>query len=153
MKESKAWIILASKNDDSINNFLVEFITTSNLSLFPWFCKHYILSLGQMSTVIFKNNVSSSKYLASWRKETGLFQISTFVSAYKAGWKCVSLPAMARPPTDTVIIKKDFLRNHKLSKKKQLFLFRTLLSLLKAKKTTGNLMRITNRSKSNSKGR
>lgn len=69
MEKSEGWIILTSKNDDRINNYGVEFIITSNLSRFPWFHKHCILSLGQMPTDIFEDSISSSEYLAIWRKK------------------------------------------------------------------------------------
>lgn len=55
---------LTRKNGGSITNSLVEFITTSNLSLAPWFYKHCILNLGQVPTVILEERISSSEYLA-----------------------------------------------------------------------------------------
>lgn len=84
MEKSEAWIILTSKNDDRINNCCVEFIITSNLSRFPWFHKHCILSLGQMPTDIFEDSILSSEYSAIWRKKIACSKFLTLVNVFKS---------------------------------------------------------------------
>lgn len=54
------------------------------------------------------------------------------------------------PPTDASSVMKDFLRNQKLSKK--IISFQNSSESAQRQEATENLIRITNRSKSNSKG-
>lgn len=118
MEESEAWIILTSKHDDSID-YCDELIILSNVPLFLWFHKHCILSLGQTPTDVFEDSISSTEYLAIWRKTKSLLQIS---HPYKCFLRfngnvapCQLVP-LKWSPTKPSSITKDVLRIQKLSK-------------------------------------
>lgn len=118
MEESEAWIILTSKHDDSID-YCDELIILSNVPLFLWFHKQCILSLGQMPTDIFEDSISSTEYLAIWRKTKSFLQIShpykCFLRSNANVAPCQLVP-LKWSPTKPSSITKDFLRIKKLSK-------------------------------------